>query len=188
MTASHSLRSLPELLASSQHPRSANLASMFGIGGGEFMVIALIALIAVGPEQLPSVMRKLGGYVAQVRSMADGVKSEFMSGMDGLDPTTWTGDGSDEKPIVPRGFADKTTSTSGSPAVKPQSRPASESKPDLATNPGSGDTPEGTLPTPLSEPAEAGPAGTGDEPAATTVADLTTGPATAASEQELPPS
>ncbi|MEZ5228421.1 MAG: hypothetical protein R2710_17635 [Acidimicrobiales bacterium] len=41
---------------------------MFGIGGGEFLVIALVALIAVGPEQLPSVMRKFGNYVAQLEA------------------------------------------------------------------------------------------------------------------------
>ena len=74
---------------------------MFGIGGGEFLVIALVALIAVGPEQLPSLMRKMGGYAGQMRSMADGVRSEFMDGMEELDPNKWTGgDGSDQAPIV----------------------------------------------------------------------------------------
>ncbi len=96
---------------------------MFGIGGGEFLVIALVALIAVGPEQLPSVMRKFGSYVAQLRSMADGVRGEFMAGVEELDPVKWTGDGSDEKPIVPRGFAESATTTLGTPVAKPKTTP-----------------------------------------------------------------
>ncbi|MEZ5379497.1 MAG: hypothetical protein R2733_23555 [Acidimicrobiales bacterium] len=93
---------------------------MFGIGGGEFLVIALVALIAVGPEQLPSVMRKFGNYVAQLRSLADGVRGEFMSGMDELDPVKWTGDGSDEKPIVPRGYAESASKSTIDQAFGPR--------------------------------------------------------------------
>lgn len=86
--------------------------AMLNIGGGEILVIALVALIVVGPEQLPGVLRKAGRYASQVRSMTSGIRDEFMAGIDEVDPTKWTndiegrGDGSEDKPIVPRGYSD----------------------------------------------------------------------------------
>ncbi|MDH3681045.1 MAG: twin-arginine translocase TatA/TatE family subunit [Acidimicrobiia bacterium] len=81
----------------------------FNIGGGELLVIAMVALIAVGPEQLPSVLRKIGKGVAQIRAMTAGLRDEFMSGIDevtdAVDPQKWTGSGSDDDPVVPRGYA-----------------------------------------------------------------------------------
>lgn len=95
---------------------------MFNIGGGEILVIALIALIAVGPEQLPGVMRKVGAFVGQVRGMTTGLRDEFMSGVDEmkagvdeLNPDKWMGDGSADKPIVPRGYAENTIKTTVGP-------------------------------------------------------------------------
>jgi sec-independent protein translocase protein TatB len=81
---------------------------MFNIGGAELLVIALIALVVVGPEQLPAVMRKVGGFVSQVRGMTTGLRDEFMSGVDEINPNNWMGDGSDDSPIVPRGYAANT--------------------------------------------------------------------------------
>lgn len=81
----------------------------FNIGGAEILVIALVALIAIGPEQLPGVMRKVGGFVSQARSVTSGLRDEFMSGMDEIkeqaDVTTWMGSGMADDPVVPRGFA-----------------------------------------------------------------------------------
>ena len=87
---------------------------MMNVGGGELIVIALIALIALGPEQLPSVMRKLGALSAQLRSMTTGLKEEFMSGLDqpspGNDrssPPTPATRREPGEPIVPRGYAER---------------------------------------------------------------------------------
>ena len=41
---------------------------MFGIGWTELILIALVLLIFVGPRQLPGVLKKLGGIVAELRS------------------------------------------------------------------------------------------------------------------------
>lgn len=88
----------------------------FNLGGAEVLVIAMVALIAVGPEQLPGVMRKVGQFLAQARSMTAGLRDEFMAGMDEVtdmaDPSTWMGSGTDDDPVVPRGYASK-ESTSG---------------------------------------------------------------------------
>lgn len=87
---------------------------MMNVGGGELLVIALIALIALGPEQLPSVMRKLGALSAQLRSMTSGLREEFMSGLDqpslGDDkpsPRTAATLREPGEPIVPRGYAER---------------------------------------------------------------------------------
>ena len=81
----------------------------FNLGGPEILVIAMVALIAVGPDQLPGVLRKLGRFMAQTRSMTAGLRSEFMSGLDEVkdiaDPKQWMGSGTDNDPVVPRGFA-----------------------------------------------------------------------------------
>ena len=68
---------------------------MFNIGGQEVLVIALIALVVVGPEQLPSVLRKLGKQAAQLRSMTQSIRDEFMSGVDEVNPVNWMEDTSD---------------------------------------------------------------------------------------------
>jgi sec-independent protein translocase protein TatB len=81
----------------------------FNVGGLEILVIAMVALIAVGPEQLPSVMRKVGGFVAEARAMTTGLRDEFMSGLDEVNdlanPEKWMGSGSTDDPVVPRGYA-----------------------------------------------------------------------------------
>ena len=46
-------------------------------GMTEFLLIAVIALIVVGPKDLPMMMRKLGQFVAKGRSMAREFQSAF---------------------------------------------------------------------------------------------------------------
>jgi sec-independent protein translocase protein TatB len=43
---------------------------MFDIGWAELMVIGVVALIVVGPKDLPRMLRTLGYYTGQARSMA----------------------------------------------------------------------------------------------------------------------
>ena len=65
---------------------------MFDINGAEFLVIALIAVILVGPERLPEYVRGLRGAVKRVRAMVrDGqsaIKEEWGDDVDWttLDP------------------------------------------------------------------------------------------------------
>ena len=69
-----------------------------------------IDLVVVGPEQLPSVLRKAGKYASQLRSMSTGLRQEFMAGVDELDPTKWDaerGNGEPDTPIVPKGYAER---------------------------------------------------------------------------------
>lgn len=48
-----------------------------GIGGMEYLVIAIVALLVVGPERLPAMLRKLGQMVSKARNMANEFRSSF---------------------------------------------------------------------------------------------------------------
>lgn len=48
-----------------------------GIGGLEYLVIAAVALIVVGPERLPGMLRALGKMVARARGMANEFRASF---------------------------------------------------------------------------------------------------------------
>ncbi len=61
----------------------------FNVGGVELLVIALVALVVVGPEQLPGLMRRAGRTANQVRSMSINLRDEFMRGVDEINPNSW---------------------------------------------------------------------------------------------------
>ena len=52
---------------------------MFGIGPEELMLVALLALLVLGPERLPQVMRDLGRVVGDLRRTSDELRSEFLN-------------------------------------------------------------------------------------------------------------
>ena len=51
---------------------------MFDIGYSELLIIAVVALIVIGPKDLPRVMRTVGQWVGRARGMA----RHFRSGID----------------------------------------------------------------------------------------------------------
>ena len=51
---------------------------MFGIDSGEILIIAVVALVVIGPKDLPRVMRTVGNFVGRARGMA----RHFRSGID----------------------------------------------------------------------------------------------------------
>jgi len=50
---------------------------MFGIDSSEFLVIGLVALVVIGPKDLPRVMRMVGGWVGKGRAMSRHLRSGF---------------------------------------------------------------------------------------------------------------
>lgn len=48
-----------------------------GVGGFEILVIGLVALLVVGPKDLPMLMRKVGQFVAKARGMANEFRASF---------------------------------------------------------------------------------------------------------------
>lgn len=51
--------------------------SFFGIGLFELFLIAVIALVVLGPERLPGAMRTLADYMRQIRAMSSEFTSQF---------------------------------------------------------------------------------------------------------------
>ncbi len=43
---------------------------MFGIDSSEFLLIAIVALVVIGPKELPGLLRTWGKWMAQMRGMA----------------------------------------------------------------------------------------------------------------------
>ena len=43
---------------------------MFGVDTTEFLIVAIAALIFIGPKELPGVMRAIGRWVGKIRGMA----------------------------------------------------------------------------------------------------------------------
>ncbi|HET7192513.1 MAG TPA: Sec-independent protein translocase protein TatB [Pseudolabrys sp.] len=54
---------------------------MFDIGWGELVVIGIVALIAIGPKELPTVLRTLGQYMGKVRRMAAEFQGQFQDAL-----------------------------------------------------------------------------------------------------------
>jgi sec-independent protein translocase protein TatB len=54
---------------------------MFDIGWGELVVIGIVALIAIGPKELPSVLRTVGQWMGKVRRMASDFQGQFQEAM-----------------------------------------------------------------------------------------------------------
>src|ERR1700743_2283629 len=54
---------------------------MFNIGWSEYLVIAVIALVAIGPKELPGVLRMVGRWVAKARKMAAEFQGQFQEAM-----------------------------------------------------------------------------------------------------------
>jgi len=48
-----------------------------GIGGAEWLVLGVVALLVVGPERLPGLLRELGKWVAKARGMASEFRNSF---------------------------------------------------------------------------------------------------------------
>ena len=54
---------------------------MFDIGWSEFVVIAVVALIAIGPKELPGVLRMVGQWIGKARKMASEFQGQFQEAM-----------------------------------------------------------------------------------------------------------
>ena len=50
---------------------------MFGIDSGELLIIAVVALVVIGPKDLPRVMRTIGNFVGRARGMARHFRAGF---------------------------------------------------------------------------------------------------------------
>lgn len=153
---------------------------MFGIDSPELLVIAIVALVVIGPKELPSLLRSWGQWMAKARGMAsefrghvdemvrqselDEVKKqlESTSGLDlqALDPTKQI------KSMIQEGMAEgekaiaEAKSSFDNPLAEPESAPQVAVEPEtpaVLAEP----APVETLPPPV---AEAPPASVEEKP------------------------
>ncbi len=54
---------------------------MFDISWSEFLLIGVVALIVIGPKELPAVMRTMGQWTRKVRGMASEFQNQFREAM-----------------------------------------------------------------------------------------------------------
>jgi sec-independent protein translocase protein TatB len=54
---------------------------MFDVGWSELIVIAVVALVAIGPKELPGVLRMVGQWMAKIRRMAADFQGQFNEAM-----------------------------------------------------------------------------------------------------------
>jgi sec-independent protein translocase protein TatB len=55
---------------------------MFNVGGGEVLVVLLVALIFLGPHRLPDAARQVGRFMTEMRRMSNGFQNELRNALD----------------------------------------------------------------------------------------------------------
>jgi sec-independent protein translocase protein TatB len=55
---------------------------VFNVGGPEVLVILLVALIVLGPHQLPKAARQVGQVMAEIRKVSSGFQRELTSALE----------------------------------------------------------------------------------------------------------
>jgi sec-independent protein translocase protein TatB len=54
---------------------------MFDISWGELILVGMVALIVIGPKELPTVLRTVGQWMTQIRRMASEFQGQFQEAM-----------------------------------------------------------------------------------------------------------
>lgn len=54
---------------------------MFDISWGELVLIGMVALIVIGPKELPTVLRTMGQWMTKIRRMASEFQGQFQEAM-----------------------------------------------------------------------------------------------------------
>ena len=54
---------------------------MFDLSWGKLVIIGVVALLVIGPKELPGVLRTLGQYMAKIRRMASEFQGQFQDAM-----------------------------------------------------------------------------------------------------------
>ncbi|MEZ5178926.1 MAG: twin-arginine translocase TatA/TatE family subunit [Acidimicrobiales bacterium] len=66
---------------------------MFNVGGPEVVVILLVLLVVLGPDQLPKAMRTFGNVMAEIRKVSGGFQAEMRKAIESIDEPSSSSDG-----------------------------------------------------------------------------------------------
>lgn len=88
---------------------------MWNIGGGEFIGIAIFALLIFGPKRLPEIGRNVGRALAQLRKATGELKEGFNLGFD-EEPLFLTGPARPTRPVPATAPVEAQAPATASPA------------------------------------------------------------------------
>jgi len=76
--------------------------NLFGIGFGELLFLAILALIVFGPQRIPEIARSVGNFLRQARQATSGLDQEVRQWMDGVGtPREWLEEGQEGRDSTP---------------------------------------------------------------------------------------
>ena len=131
---------------------------MFDIGWSELLVIAVVALIVIGPKELPSVLRTVGQWTTKIRRMAGEFQSQFQEALreaemadlkkhaddlnkaaqsltKPLDPSDYLGKLDEPQQSPPTTSSIPVTKVETAPLTEPSSSPSTSAEPTTASHP-----------------------------------------------------
>ena len=91
--------------------------SFFGIGLFELVMIAVVALLVLGPERLPGAMREVAKWMRQLRNISSEFQSQFSEEFKMLDE------------INPRRIINDALDPNAQPSAQPKASPGQAAKP-----------------------------------------------------------
>ena len=109
---------------------------MFNIDIGHMILLGIIALIFIGPKQLPEVARTIGRLISELKRASDEVTGSFLTAREKMDQAarqtqdqvrdSVTGSDQEAKPASDQ----KTVPASGDPAVVPSAQASDKNSSD----------------------------------------------------------
>jgi sec-independent protein translocase protein TatB len=112
---------------------------VFDLGWSKLIIIAMLAIVVVGPKDLPALLRTIGKFVGQIRRQADEFRRQFDEAMKDTELDQIRKDVEDIKRTATESVRDIERSAEDS--VKPLETAASE-----ITHLGNGTTPDAAIP------------------------------------------
>src|SRR5262249_13856303 len=138
---------------------------MFDIGWSELLVIAVVALVVIGPKELPGVLRSVGQWAGKIRRMAAEFQGQFQEAMREAEMADLKKHADDLSESVrsltandPYGIARDIEAVNSSTPAKTGSEPSTETAAETSVAP----TPAPDSVPPPAEPAHADPAPVAD--------------------------
>ena len=107
---------------------------MFDISAGELIIIGVVALVVIGPKELPGLLRSVGQAVSKVRRMAGEFQSQFSDAMREAELAEAKKKVEDVGASVSNAFNDMTSTTSTT-ATASTTTPSDPEKPLLLPEP-----------------------------------------------------